>query len=54
MDDIKPVFEYIKLKYKLEDVIVIGRSIGTGPAIEVGTRYNVGALILLSPFADFS
>lgn len=33
-----------------EKLIVLGRSIGSAPAINVASKFNIGALILLSPF----
>jgi hypothetical protein len=36
--------------YKLKDISIMGRSIGSGPAIYAASIYSVGSLILLSPF----
>lgn len=38
------------LKFSPEDIIVIGRSIGTGPALCIGVQYPVYGVILICPF----
>ena len=30
--------------------IVVGRSLGTGPAIHISTKFSIGVLVLISPF----
>lgn len=32
------------------DICLLGRSIGSGPAVYLSSIYKVGSLILLSPF----
>ena len=32
--------------------MVFGRSLGSGPACYIAEKYNIGGLILLSPFSD--
>lgn len=46
------VYDYIHeiLGIKEENIIVLGRSIGSGPAIHVASKRSTGALILISPF----
>jgi len=41
-----------KLGFKERDIIVVGRSIGTGVALELLQKYKPGALALISPFAS--
>jgi hypothetical protein len=36
--------------FNLTDITVVGRSIGSGPAIYLSSIYHVSSLILLSPF----
>jgi pimeloyl-ACP methyl ester carboxylesterase len=36
--------------YNLNDITIMGRSIGSGPAVYLASIYPVGSLILLSPF----
>jgi fermentation-respiration switch protein FrsA (DUF1100 family) len=52
LEDAKCVMEYIRddLHIKMSDVIIAGRSIGTGPATYVASEYPVGALINISCF----
>ena len=38
---------------KPEDIIIFGRSVGTGVATDLATKRKVGALILMSPFSSF-
>jgi len=41
------------LKYKLSDIIIIGRSMGSGPACTLAAKYkDIPALILISPFTS--
>ena len=46
------VYDFItrQMKIHFEDVILLGRSIGTGPAIHLASLRKVGALILISPY----
>lgn len=52
--DIEPVHQFVTkvLGFSDEDVIVMGRSIGSGPSIEYCTRYPAGGLITISPFTS--
>ena len=36
--------------YEMGDIMVMGRSIGSGPALYIGSLYSVAGLILISPF----
>ena len=40
------------MKFEEEDVMVMGRSIGSGPATHFASQYPVGALVLISPFTS--
>ena len=40
------------MKYDQKDVILFGRSMGTGPASYLGSVSNPAALILLSPYTS--
>lgn len=48
------VFDYLTeiVGYLSSNIIVFGRSIGSGPATYVASNRNPGALILLSPFTS--
>jgi len=41
------------LGFKQENVTVVGRSIGTGPACRVASLNSPGGLVLISPFTNF-
>lgn len=51
-EDSEYVYNYVinKLGFKQQNVIVMGRSIGTGIALELMQKINPGALVLISPF----
>lgn len=52
--DAKRVIEFVLkvLKYSINDIIVLGRSIGTGPACYLASKHNIGALALISPYTS--
>ena len=52
--DAKRVIEFILkvLRYSINDVIVLGRSIGTGPAWYLASKHNLAALALISPYTS--
>jgi len=54
LSDALRVIEFIikVLKWKSQDIIVMGRSIGTGPACYVGSKYKLGALAMISPYTS--
>ena len=46
-------FAQEKLKYDIKNIILWGFSLGTGPTIEIGSRYqNLGGIVLQSPLAS--
>jgi acetyl esterase/lipase len=53
-DDSAYVYNYLtsRLGFKQQNIIVMGRSIGTGVALELMRKVNPGALALISPFAS--
>ncbi|KAM3132690.1 hypothetical protein pb186bvf_015235 [Paramecium bursaria] len=48
------VFEYVRRKYDLEenDIVVFGRSLGSGPACFLGTQRRCKAIILMSAYTS--
>ena len=52
--DAQTVYQYVtsKLGFQEENVIVMGRSIGTGVALELLQKVKPGALVLISPFSS--
>ena len=51
-DDGLDVYDYLTktLRWRESDIIIFGRSIGTGPAIYVASSRNPGMLVLMSAF----
>jgi len=51
-DAVRRVYSHAisKLNWPFESIIIMGRSIGSCPAILLASRYKVGALILISAF----
>lgn len=45
-------FRFVReiLQWPLESILIMGRSIGTGPAISLAVQYKVHGLILVAPF----
>ena len=54
LEDSESVYHYLTttLKIKPQEIIVFGRSIGSGPATYLASKRRVGALILMSPFTS--
>ena len=42
------------LNFNLQDIVLYGESLGSGVAVEMATRYDVGAVILQSPYSTVS
>lgn len=52
--DVGVVMDYLeKQGYLPKDLFVVGRSIGTGPALYLANHYQVAGLLLISPFSNF-
>ena len=53
-EDALHVYQYMtsKLGFQEQNIIVMGRSIGTGIALELMQKVKPGALVLISPFAS--
>lgn len=54
LKDLEPVWNFVTniMNFELDDVLVMGRSIGSGPATHFATQFPVGALVLISPFTS--
>jgi hypothetical protein len=52
--DIDPVWNFLTniMNFEPTDVLVMGRSIGSGPATHFATQHPCGALVLISPFTS--
>lgn len=53
-EDADYVYEYItkQLKFRERNIIIMGRSLGTGPATYLASKNQVGALALISGFTS--
>lgn len=53
-EDEEAAYDYlvVKLRVPPKQVMVLGRSVGSGPAVHIATRRPVGALVLQSPFVS--
>ena len=49
-ENIKLCYNYLCEKYRPENIIIMGRSIGTGPSTYLAANYPIGLLVLISPF----
>lgn len=49
-DDIQTAYDYLKSKYEEKEIIVLGYSIGTGPAAKLASANNPRLLILQAPY----
>lgn len=52
--DARAAINFLKDKVSEDSIIVFGRSIGTGVAVQMATEYKVGGVILLSPYTSIS
>lgn len=52
--DSEMVISYLinKCKASLDRMILVGRSLGTGPACYIATKYAAACLVLISPFTS--
>jgi len=41
-----------ELSIPLDKVLILGRSIGCGPAVHIGSLYKTGGILLISPFSS--
>ena len=54
LEDANTVFDYLvnNVGWKSKDIILFGRSLGTGPATELASRKDPGALLLMSAYTS--
>jgi hypothetical protein len=52
--DAEYIFKYLilKLRYRESDVLIFGRSIGSGPATYLASKFSPACLALMSPFTS--
>jgi pimeloyl-ACP methyl ester carboxylesterase len=54
LNDSEIVLEFLvhEVNIPLKNIILFGRSVGTGPATHLAAKYDVGGLILVSPYTS--
>ncbi len=54
VQDADIVVQYLKdeCKISLDRMIILGRSLGSGPAVHIASKYSVARLIIVSPFTS--
>uniref|UniRef100_A0A6A7G9Q5 Alpha/beta superfamily hydrolase n=1 Tax=Hirondellea gigas TaxID=1518452 RepID=A0A6A7G9Q5_9CRUS len=52
--DFTTAFHFVlsDMGFRLEDILLFGRSIGSGPCCQLAARHKVGGLVLVSPFSS--
>jgi len=53
-DDADSLYEYLKLNYPEDKIIVIGYSLGTGLATYLASKHRPAKLVLLAPYYSFN
>jgi len=53
-EDMQTVYDYIKSRYKEEDIIILGHSLGTAAASNLAVNNNPKLIILQAPFYNLS
>ncbi|HKX87520.1 MAG TPA: alpha/beta fold hydrolase [Flavobacterium sp.] len=54
LKDVDVAYQNISKRYSQKNKIVLGYSIGTGPAAYLASKYNPNQLILLAPYYNFN
>lgn len=54
LEDAEGVFYFITKKLGIHsyNIVVVGRSLGSGPAVHLASKFNFGGLLLVSPFTS--
>lgn len=54
LKDAQTIYDFVtkSIGYREEDIFVVGRSIGSGPATYIASHNRIGVLILISPFTS--
>ena len=54
LSDAQKIYDYLKTKYEESKIVIVGYSLGTGPASFLAANNNPQQLILNSPFISFN
>jgi esterase/lipase len=52
-EDVDRLYNELKINYSEENIVIIGYSLGTGPATYLASRNKPGSLILMAPYFSF-
>lgn len=52
IEDAINVFDYVSSKWDEQNIILVGRSIGSGPVIHLGSCRNPASIVLISPYTS--
>jgi len=52
-EDAQKIYDYVRQRYPGQQIIIMGRSLGSGVATDLATKVNFDKLILESPFHNF-
>ncbi len=52
LSDVEKVYRFALEEFKLKNIIIYGRSLGTGPATYLSAKYNPQMLLLESPYLN--
>jgi abhydrolase domain-containing protein 17 len=54
LSDSETLYKFVReeFKYNGKDILIFGRSIGTGPATYIARHYEIGALLLMSAYTS--
>ena len=53
-DDAQMLYDFLLTKYQSDKIIIYGRSLGTGVAVDLASKNNSQQLILETPFMNFA
>jgi alpha-beta hydrolase superfamily lysophospholipase len=53
-DDVRTAYNYFKTRYKEQDIVILGYSIGTGPAARLASGSSAKLLILQAPYYNLA
>lgn len=54
LEDVQQFYDLMKTRYKEKDIVILGYSIGTGPAAWLASRNHPKSLLLLAPYYNLA